>query len=571
MKLSPSAWPAADRERWVDLEKKQIPGNPVARGYQGIVTTSHHSLATRIGLEVLAQGGSAIDAVTATSLAQIALGAGGVISYFGISGLVYFDADEQEVTTLHAPWKGCAGELAPHTIPSSLDMTVQESHLLVGGTPSGRGAMVGGYMRALEAAHKRYGKLPFAKLFEPAIELAEQGFEVGEELDFYINIRGDDLRRLPDTAAIFVKADGSLFRKGDWFRQPALAKTLRAIADNGADYLYTGAWAERCCAAVQREGGTMTVDDLASYQPQWAPPLTLNSDGYELALIGAPSAGGSVNLVEAINLAKVAGIKDQGHWSKSPKSFRDMAVILTANLVGEIPKQFMPPPFQALDLSREARVTREHAEKLWPLLNSSGWMLHPQRSTCSDDVVAADQWGNIAALCHTSNCMFWGKTALIVDGITIHDPAMFQQAGLAAAGPGGYVKSPLEVGLILKNGVAEIGFASKNMGLHQKTVGTVTSILEFGMTLEDADRAPEFCMSRMDASNPAPATRVVEGDYTLEFLAATGLKVDVLSKDDAWLGEGHCIGVSRNPASGLLTAVSPRGASGQAAVLKPGS
>jgi gamma-glutamyltranspeptidase/glutathione hydrolase len=244
-----------------------------------------------------------------------------------------------------------------------------------------------------------------------------------------------------------------------------------------------------------------------------------------------------------------------------------MAVILTAFMVDHIPKQYLPPALKSLDFSREARLKPEHAAQLWPLLNSSEWFLQPQKSTCSDDVVAADQWGNIASLCHTSNCLCWGKTALMVDGISIHDPAMLQQASVAAAGPGGYVKSPLEVGLILKDGVAEIGFASKNMGLHQKTVGMVASILEFGMSLEDAAKAPEFCLPRPDTKNPAPVTRVVEGDYSPEFLAKTGVKVEVLTKADAWMGEGHCIGVSRHPATELLTAVSPRGASGQAAAL----
>jgi gamma-glutamyltranspeptidase/glutathione hydrolase len=94
--------------------------------------------------------------------------------------------------------------------------------------------------------------------------LAEEGFTVSPVLARYIDNRKHDLARLPETRAIFYKADGTPYVEGDHFRQLALAETLRRVAMDGADYMYSGAWAARCVEAVQRDGGKMELDDLCS-------------------------------------------------------------------------------------------------------------------------------------------------------------------------------------------------------------------------------------------------------------------------------------------------------------------
>jgi gamma-glutamyltranspeptidase / glutathione hydrolase len=422
LRHAPSTWPAGEREHWLKLESQTMPGNPPAQGREGAVSTTHHAFATRVGLEALKQGGSAVDAVLAASLAQITLGVGDHITFFGILGLVHHDSRSGETLTLNASWKTCAAERDPMSIPASGLALTNDVRDLLSGPPNGRAILVGGFMKAVEAAHARFGKLPFARLFDASIELAEK-MAAGMDLARHW------LWRLPETRQLFFKANGRLHQAGENFRQPALAATLRAVAEHGSDYMFKGPWAQRCVQAVQREGGRMTLADLADYEVTWSPPHRLRRNGYELALLGAPNAG-SVNLIEALNLAEAAGIKARGHWACNAQSLRDLATLCQAVMAGLVPKEYLPAPLNLMDFSASARVTPEHAQALWAALNTPGSIAMPMaaKGTHSDAVVAADAQGCMASTVHTSNNPFWGATGLMVDGVSVHDAGAFQQA-----------------------------------------------------------------------------------------------------------------------------------------------
>src|SRR5271166_5294954 len=175
------------------------------------------------GLEVLKQGGSAADAVLATSLCQVVEAAGSYISLAGILSMMYYDSATGCVHYLNAGFNTPLEEKDPLTIPR-LDP------LAGGAAPSGRTVLVPGFMAGVGAAHTRFGKLPLERLFKPAIQLAEDGFEVDPVLAGFIQFRKDVLSRLPETRRIFTKENGRLYARGDVFRQPELAATLRAVA-----------------------------------------------------------------------------------------------------------------------------------------------------------------------------------------------------------------------------------------------------------------------------------------------------------------------------------------------------
>ena len=565
MSLAPSTWPAAERERWFELESQFLPGNPPAHGRQGAVSTTHHAFTTRVGLEALKQGGSAMDAALAVSLAQITLGAGDHISFFGIFGMVHHDANSGEILSLNAGWKTCRDEREPLSIPGSGLGLTNDVHDMISGLPNGRAILVGGFMKAVEAAHVRFGKLPFARLFDAAIELAEEGFVLTEKMAMGIDLAQRALFRLPETRQIFFNEHGRPYRVGQLFRQPTLAATLREVAQHGAEYMYTGPWARRCVEAVQREGGRMTMADLADYEVIWAEPHRLHRNGYEVALLGAPNAG-SVSLIEALNLADAAGLRAKGHWSHSAESLRDLATLCQAALIGQVPREYLPPPFNALDFSDASRVTQEHAQALWAALSAPGSFAAPMvKGTHSDAVVAADRDGRMVSIVHSSNNPFWGATGLMVDGVSVHDAAGFQQGAVAAAGPGGLMPMPVEIGMVLKDGVAEAAFSSMCMGLHSKTVAAVLSMIDFDMDVVDANAAPALALPEIDMAQPfPPRMRVAEGEFSDEVLESSGLAFTVLPKMDAWLAEGHWIGVQRDAKTGALVASSPRLTDGQA-------
>src|SRR5262245_23402366 len=278
--LSPATWPKGEYERFLNQQGVVRTEAGVATGRSGAVTVAYNGIAARAGLEALKQGGDAIDAAMTAAVTQVAVTAGAPISYFGILSLVYYDAKTRKVYTMNAEWNTVRGETEPLKIPGSINMASEEG--LRGTAVSGRTALVGGFLKGVEGAHKRFGKLPFKHLFEPAIYIAENGMPVTKQLADKFKFRGEDLKRLPETRVIFCKTDGSFPAVGEIFRQPALAKTLRTVATQGTDYIYKGEWARKLVRAVQADGGKMTMADLAAYDVLWDEPLGVDIGPYPL-------------------------------------------------------------------------------------------------------------------------------------------------------------------------------------------------------------------------------------------------------------------------------------------------
>ncbi len=560
--LSPAGWPPGEWEEYLAMEEIQHPGNPLARGSRGAVTGSYHPHAHRAGLEALRQGGSSVDAAMTTSLTQIALGAGAVVSYFGILSMVHYDAASDGIVTLNAGWNAVRGEHDPMSIPGTMGMGSDEE-MYGSDEPSGRTALVGGFMRGLEAAHDRYGKLPFKDLFAPAIHVAEAGIPFNSTLAGYLEPRKHSLSRLPESKAIFTNPDGSWIEEGQPFRQEALARTLAAIAEQGADYMYTGPWAERAVAAVQADGGLMTLEDLAAYEVIWAEPLEADVGGFRIHANGLPSYGG-VNMIEALHLGEAAGIRELGHWSANGESLRRASDLSFNSFLARLPEGVGEQLFPGLDLSHGSRIRPETAAALWERMES-GVKLAQYAETGpshSDTVIAADRWGNMTAVTHTINCMVWGATAIIVDGVSIGDPAVNQKAMVAAAGPGGRVPDPIELGILTQAGRPVVAFASMAMGLHQQTFQSLFNVIHFGMDVKEAVDAPAFFLplpvgDADSAEQPLRwVVRVGEGEFDEAALKASGLPIEQLSPDERRYAQGLWAGISRDPETGELRAAS---------------
>ncbi len=162
--VSPDGW--ADREGYLALDTLGVPFlAPCQTLYSGkaMIAGLTNPFAVHAGMEMLRAGGNAADAALTTVLAQVALNAGATVSYAGIFTAVYYDAGSQKVYSLNAGWNTPRKEADPLSIPTQ-------------GTASGRTALVPGLMAGVQALHDRFGRRPFAELFEPSIWLAENGF-----------------------------------------------------------------------------------------------------------------------------------------------------------------------------------------------------------------------------------------------------------------------------------------------------------------------------------------------------------------------------------------------------------
>ena len=564
--LSPINWGKGELGTYLKMDNRKFPDNPIAVGKKGAVSTTYHAAASRAGLEALNQGGSSVDAAMATALTQITLNAGAVISFFGIMNMLHYDAGSGKMYSLDATWNTVQNETDPMSIPGlQLGNAIE---MFKDRKVSGRTALVGGFLKGLEAAHNRFGKLPFQSIFEPAIYLAENGFELSEATAAFFKQRDKQIRRLAETKATLTQPDGKAYLAGDFFKQPALAATLRKIAAEGADYMYKGAWAKKAVAAIQRDGGKMELSDLESYEIIWNDPIKVEFGEYEVAVLGPPAIG-SVNLIEALNLAYAAGIPKMEHWSKNGESLRRLSDITNMFTLSFLPQMTRKMIYPDLDLSDSSRLKKETAEALWEKMEQ-GIRIAPYadpKPKHSDTVVAIDQWGNMTAVTHSINCVVWGNEAIVVDGISIGDPASFQQAQIAAAGPGNRLPGPIELGILSKNGTPILPFASMATGLHQQTVQSLLNIIAFDMNVEEAVEAPCIFLPFIDASNPMQpkyTVRVMEGTFPAAVLEESKLPVMELPASERRYTQGLWIGIYKDPITGRLEAASPPYATGRA-------
>lgn len=278
--------------------------------------------ASQAGREMLDAGGSAADAAMATMLAltvvepqSSGIGGGGFF--------VYHDATSGHVITIDGR------EEAPAAArPDRFTGADGQPLGMRDAVPGGRSVGVPGNIRLMAQAHQRYGRLPWARLFEPAIRLADQGFTVSRWLA--ATLAGADQRWVdfPATRAQFF-IDGRPARLGETLRNPALAATLRDIAAHGPDAFYTGATARAIVTAVRtapRNPGDMTLSDMAAYRAQDRDPVCFNYRVYRLCGMGPPSSGATtvfaiMGMIESFDM-KAMGRDNPMSWHVIAEAMR---------------------------------------------------------------------------------------------------------------------------------------------------------------------------------------------------------------------------------------------------------
>jgi gamma-glutamyltranspeptidase/glutathione hydrolase len=242
-------------------------------------------LAAEAGREMLRQGGSAIDAAIAmqavlTLVEPQSSGIGG--------GAMIVLWDGKQVRTYDGRETAPAGATEKLFLrPDGKPMSFPQAQI------GGRSVGTPGVLRALEMAHKQHGRLPWAKLFEPAINLAEQGFAISPRLHSLLE-SDPVIRNSPDMAAYFLNADGSVKAIGTRLQNPALAAVLKRIANEGADALYKGPIAEEIVAKVQGHAnpGSLSLHDLQHYQAKERAPLCTDYKRWQVCGMPPPSSGG---------------------------------------------------------------------------------------------------------------------------------------------------------------------------------------------------------------------------------------------------------------------------------------
>jgi gamma-glutamyltranspeptidase / glutathione hydrolase len=528
-------------------------------------TTAMHAMvvatsgtgAAEVGLAALRRGGTAMDAVLTTAMLQPCLAAGSYVSYAGILALVYFDAASNEVYSLDAGYNTVRGEKYPRTIPGPSVATQVEKGLLsaISYEPSGRTALVPGFLAGVEAGHARFGKLAFADIVEPAVRCADNGFEYTQSLSDSVRTRDAVLDRLAETKAVFRKADGERYAVGEIFRQPELANTLRAVVKQGVrEHIYEGDWAKAFVDAVRRDGGYMTLEDLASYQPTWSDPVHGKFNGYDVYAFGRPAHFGAA-LIESLNLATSARLTQMPSYQRSPQTLFHLMQIGKIAMIYDPKHEARVSRALGMDFSPASRLQQHTADALWRQMQSRGFpeISAPSHKTNAhtDVVVAVDARGNVAALVHSINTVNFGATGIFVHGISVPDSASFQQWEIAQLLPGARLPATIAPGIALKNGKPVLGFGAAGHGWYMRTLAALVSVLGRDMTPQQAINAPSmgaFDFSKAAAGEVTGTVAVDDfDDAYLQELRDLGQSV---KEDDA--ARGYWIGVSIDERSGTL-------------------
>ena len=248
---------------------------------RGVVATEQ-TLASQVGAQILARGGSAVDAAIAANAVLSVVepmmnGPGG-----DLFALIW-ESKTGRLTGINASgW-------SPEAL--SLDYLGQQSF---GGI---HGVTVPGCVDGWEKLHQRFGRLPWGDLFKPAIYYAENGFPVTELIQWEWENSSVNLQ---DEARVVYLPSGAAPRVGEIFRNPQLGRAFRLIAELGARALYRGPIGDAILKTSRRYGGTMTADDLREYQSEWVQPISTNYRGWQV--YGLPPNGQGIGTLEMFNI-----------------------------------------------------------------------------------------------------------------------------------------------------------------------------------------------------------------------------------------------------------------------------
>ena len=329
----------------------QLTANEPAASRPAVVTerfmiAAANPLATKAGYDILKAGGSAIDAALAVQLVLTLVEP----QSSGIGGgatMLYWDAATK---TLH----GFDGrETAPASATPERFLEADGRKMkFVKAVTGGQSVGVPGALRLFEAAHKKFGKKPWADAFKPAIELAERGFKVSPRMANSIaKQKKRDLGRFPAARAYFFTADGQPLSEGTLLKNPAYAETLRIIARDGADAFYTGAIAEDVVKAINETSlrpNNITLEDMKRYRAVERLPVCAAYRAYRVCSSAPPTSGG-ITVNQILGVLSHFDLRGMGWSPESAHLYAEAAKLAYADRAKYMAdSDFVPVPIQGL-------------------------------------------------------------------------------------------------------------------------------------------------------------------------------------------------------------------------------
>ncbi len=478
-------------------------GRSMVMTQQGIVATSQ-TLASQAGAQILGRGGSAVDAAIAANAVL------GVMEPMmdGLGGdlfVLFWDAETGKLTGLNASGP------APHGLSPELLAKAGFKEMPREGIHS---VTVPGAVDGWARMHQRYGKLPWKDLFQAAIAYAESGFPVPEVVQDVWAHEGNVklLQSHPESARTFL-TEGKVPRVGELFRNPAMARAFRLIAEKGRDAFYKGEIASAILKTSERLGGTMTAEDLSSFSSEWVEPISVDYRGWRVFEL--PPNGQGMAALEMLNIMEVFPPSAGGAFSAEELHKRIEAMKLAYS---DLRRYDADPRFS--DIPVGGLLSKKYAKARAALIKPQANCDVPPGAPISSDttyLTVVDKRGNIASWIQSVAGVF--GSGVTVEGMGF----VLQNRG------GGFSLEPKNPNVLaggkrpfhtiipafMEEGDEHIGFGIMG-GPVQPTAHAqfVSNVVDYGMNIQQAIDAPRFgppgrgtnmCAVPIESRVPMPA------------------------------------------------------------------
>ncbi len=457
---------------------------------------SAHPLASKVGVQILKQGGNAFDAAIATQLALAVVypGAGNI----GGGGFLVAHLKNRKNIAIDYREKAPAKASRDMYLDSAGNPQMhlsQDGHLAAG---------VPGTIAGLFATHK-YASLPFAKLIQPAIELAENGFTLTAAEAASLNYTKEEFKKLNTSPVAFVK--NTPWKTGDTLIQKDLANTLKRIRDNGQKGFYSGETAKLIVAEMNKANGIISYDDLENYRTKERIPDVFNYKGNIIVTMPLPSSGGIIlqQMMKMIAKRNIGKMKFQTAASvQLMTEVERRAYADRAEFLGD--PDFVKVPVKKLtsDAYLSERMKDYAADKAGNSTITKPGLIGESEETTHLSI--ADNKGNVVSVTTTLNGGYGSRTVVGGAGFILNNemddfsvkpgvPNMYGAVGNEknAIAPGKRMLSSMTPTIVLRNNkpylvVGTPGGTTIPTSVYQ----TLVNILEFGMSAEDAVNKPKF-------------------------------------------------------------------------------
>lgn len=466
------------------------------------MVASVDAMATEVGVDILKQGGNAVDAAVAVGFALAVthpqagnLGGGGFMLLRTASGRTTA-IDFREMAPARASRDMFLDKQG--NADSKLSLT---SHL-ASGTP--------GTVAGFALAAQKYGTLPLSTLLAPAIKLARDGIVVNDALaDDLATYGKETLINHDNSRAIFYKADGKPYQKGERLVQKNLARSLQLIAQQGPDAFYKGKIADEIAGEMAQHGGLIGKQDLAAYRAVERKPVSGTYRGYEVFSMPPPSSGG-IHIVQILNILENFDLAKFGFGSADAMQVmaeaEKYAYADRSEYLGD--PDFVKVPQQALTSKAYAKTLAQQIDvnKARPSSEIKPGKLAPYESNQTTHFSVVDKDGNAVAVTYTLNTYFGSGIVAGQSGILMNNemddfsakPGTPNVYGLVggeanAVQPAKRPLSSMSPTIVAKDGKTWLVTGSPGGSRIITTVlQMVVNSIDFGMNVAEATNAPRF-------------------------------------------------------------------------------